>query len=352
MASGSESGDNTIRLWDLATGKERAVLAGHTEWVTSLSFSPDGQTLASGSSDNTIRLWNLGFLHDLRPPEEQVKAAEAQFGLHLVDLQLQPVPPERNLYGVSPQPPRWSRQHPLHWLPAAERGDPQAMLQIGILYDRADDLPRAETWYRKAADTGEPKAREWLEALPRPQAALPRQQAAAIWKTLPEGAITPAQYDQAIDLCNRVIALDPSHTDAYWLRRQILYDRKETRQAEADYRKVISQAPQFAGAHGRLGWLLITQSRFAEALPMAQQAHELDPKSDALAVNLGHAYLLTGNRQTAHEYYEKTIHLIPDEAALTSDLLADFDLFIEKGWQVEACREEAAWFRQRFEEKE
>ena len=38
------------------------VLEGHTEWVTSVAFSPDGTTLASGSGglfsdNNTVRLW-------------------------------------------------------------------------------------------------------------------------------------------------------------------------------------------------------------------------------------------------------------------------------------------------------
>jgi WD40 repeat protein len=42
----------------VATGVEIAVLRGHTSYVWSLAFSPDGTTLVSGSGDNTVRLWD------------------------------------------------------------------------------------------------------------------------------------------------------------------------------------------------------------------------------------------------------------------------------------------------------
>ncbi len=57
LASGSE--DTTIRLWDMHTGERKKTLNGHTHRVYSVAFSPDGKTLASGSDDNTIRLWNV-----------------------------------------------------------------------------------------------------------------------------------------------------------------------------------------------------------------------------------------------------------------------------------------------------
>jgi WD40 repeat protein len=57
IASGST--DQTIRLWDAATGKELHTLKGYTHYVTSVSFSPDGTRIASGSEDKTIRLWDV-----------------------------------------------------------------------------------------------------------------------------------------------------------------------------------------------------------------------------------------------------------------------------------------------------
>ena len=59
LANGSWD-DNTIVLWDVASRQEKDVLAGHTGRGLSVSFSPDGQTLASGSwDDNTIVLWDV-----------------------------------------------------------------------------------------------------------------------------------------------------------------------------------------------------------------------------------------------------------------------------------------------------
>jgi WD40 repeat protein len=48
-----------IILWDVASGARQATLQGHTDLVTSVAFSPDGQTLASGSHDDSIILWDV-----------------------------------------------------------------------------------------------------------------------------------------------------------------------------------------------------------------------------------------------------------------------------------------------------
>jgi WD40 repeat protein len=60
LASGSW--DQTIKLWEAATGKERATLKGHTDNVYAVAFSPDGKTLASGSGfikPEELKLWDV-----------------------------------------------------------------------------------------------------------------------------------------------------------------------------------------------------------------------------------------------------------------------------------------------------
>lgn len=49
-----------LHLWDLRNGEVKKTLSGHTSKITSISFSGDGNTLASASYfDGTVLLWDL-----------------------------------------------------------------------------------------------------------------------------------------------------------------------------------------------------------------------------------------------------------------------------------------------------
>ena len=52
------SWDNTLRLWELASGKCVRVFEGHTNFISSAVFSSDSQYILSGSLDNTMRIWD------------------------------------------------------------------------------------------------------------------------------------------------------------------------------------------------------------------------------------------------------------------------------------------------------
>ncbi len=54
----SASADNTLKLWDTASGTCQRTLEGHTSYVSSCAFAPDGTQLLSGSLDDTLKLWD------------------------------------------------------------------------------------------------------------------------------------------------------------------------------------------------------------------------------------------------------------------------------------------------------
>jgi hypothetical protein len=93
VASGA--GDQTVKLWDVETGRERATLLGHTGRVMAAAFSPDGNTLVTGGLDHTVRVWRTARDEDVvgyyksrikKSPELiqlQTDLARAYWGLYL-----------------------------------------------------------------------------------------------------------------------------------------------------------------------------------------------------------------------------------------------------------------------------
>ncbi|MEV7007744.1 AAA family ATPase [Streptosporangium sp. NPDC051022] len=65
----STGGDNTVRLWDAATRRQiGAPLVNHTEFVAAVAFSPDGKVLATAAGNGTARLWDVATRRQIGAP--------------------------------------------------------------------------------------------------------------------------------------------------------------------------------------------------------------------------------------------------------------------------------------------
>ena len=63
----SGSYDHTLRLWDLASGREIRKIEGYSDPFWSVAFAPDGKTALSGSAwADTLRLWDLATGREIR----------------------------------------------------------------------------------------------------------------------------------------------------------------------------------------------------------------------------------------------------------------------------------------------
>jgi len=76
-----------LRIWDVASAKEIAVLRGHEAAISHAHFSPDGARIVTASDDKTARIWDVASAKEiavLRDDNEVWSAAFSPDGSSIV----------------------------------------------------------------------------------------------------------------------------------------------------------------------------------------------------------------------------------------------------------------------------
>jgi WD40 repeat protein len=67
-----DTGERVLRIWSLAKGTTVRTLRGHSNYITSIAFSPSGDTIASGSFDNKLMTHRVAEREREHYPKQQV----------------------------------------------------------------------------------------------------------------------------------------------------------------------------------------------------------------------------------------------------------------------------------------
>jgi DNA-binding transcriptional MerR regulator len=121
----------------------------------------------------------------------------------------------------------------------------------------------------------------------------------------------PATYDQAEELYQRAVRLDPSLAIAYTNLGNIRFRRGDEVGAEALYRRAIDVDPQQPEAHYNLGYVMLERGDARDAAAYFERAIEGDPRFSDAHFNLAMAWERLGERSRARPHWKKYLELEP-----------------------------------------
>ncbi len=143
-------------------------------------------------------------------------------------------------------------------------------------------------------------------------------QSPALLVTLAKIHESTAQRDLALQELKQALDLDPTNADAIQaIADEYVHLRRYT-EAEATYKKAIALRPDFWDGYEELANFYDTHGRHADAIPVYLHAIQITPDNGELYLNLGGAYIGSGNPKLfpdAERALKKSIELNPQYAA-------------------------------------
>jgi len=125
--------DASARFWNVATGAQTGPQLFFGPWFTSLAFAPDGRTIAAGMGFQVVQVVGLD-----TPPD--LKTAERLASSRLAGVKLEPLEPTGKSRANGP-PALWSFDGPL---------DAIELLEVGTVQQMVGRPKRAAPWYDQA----------------------------------------------------------------------------------------------------------------------------------------------------------------------------------------------------------
>ena len=348
LVSGSD--DKTIRVWDVLNGMQESVLRGHEEKIKDITLSINGKILVSSSSDETIRLWDIessDLIQQIKLSEEFKKLTFLSKGNILVasnyksmiffnlDLyqklytdinyiakfiekqkdimntiinvfELKLAFFKINLYGYEPIKPQWSDSHPFHWLEQANNGDSEAMFQLGNIYYFDSNNEKSRYWFKKSFNAGNIEAEQKLLIL-----------SPNLLKSI--SAESNHSYQAAADYLVEYFNKEGINV----LSSKSILDNIEFLENSSSWYISWSWNMLFTENHGNI---ILSINKLFEYL------NKDNENIIMLNGNLAHAYILSGNYDSAKTIYSKFKgQKFPDGREWNAVTLEDFKALKDEG---------------------
>jgi tetratricopeptide (TPR) repeat protein len=112
------------------------------------------------------------------------------------------------------------------------------------------------------------------------------------------------RHDEAVEMFEKATVADPQNSIPLWNLSYIHTTiRRDPYSGEDVARRLVELGPEIASHHASLGWTLLCQERYEEAIAVLQKAVELDPQETYAVPNLAHALLRAGRPEEAVPVY-------------------------------------------------
>lgn len=119
-------------------------------------------------------------------------------------------------------------------------------------------------------------------------------------------------YDAALEMCRKAVALDPTLADAHKNMAIALCDRGRCEEALAPAREAVRLKPELDKAHYVLGKVFLGLGRYRDAVAEYGEALRLNPAYDKALYSLGLAYERLGDHAAAADALRRAVKLKPE----------------------------------------